>query len=203
MFSKYDFRVIRTLRRRQGLTMEQLAQKSGLTYPTVATIETNKSLPSMKTLDALAGVLHFSASNLLALSERRVVQIRQAHRPKKSKGAKDHFDYNRLKIAHFDQSKLFRVQGQAGEEIKVAQLNEDIHELCYVLTGAVELRIEGDLYPLHRDDALLFDGILDHSYRMLESGEFITVHIAKNVGLIETLLARINGSSEKIKKSVK
>ena len=184
------------------MTMEQLAQKSGLTYPTVAAIETNKSLPSMKSLDALAGVLNFSASKLLALSERRVVQVRQAQQSKKPKHAKSHFDYDRLKIANFDQSKLFRVQGRAGEEIHIAELNEDVHELCYVLSGTVELRIEEDEYQLHADDTILFDGISDHSYRILEDGEFITVHIPKDIGVIETLLARMNGRTEKIKKNV-
>jgi transcriptional regulator with XRE-family HTH domain len=67
--SDYDFRVMRVLRRRLGLTLQGLASRSGLAYPTVESVETNKSLPSLKTLDALAGALQVSASDLIGLAE--------------------------------------------------------------------------------------------------------------------------------------
>ncbi len=64
-----DFNVVRVLRKRTGLTMEQLAAKAGLTYPTVAAIETNKTAPSMQSLTAIAGVLETKASEILAMAE--------------------------------------------------------------------------------------------------------------------------------------
>ncbi len=78
MNSAYDFRIIRVLRRRLNLTLQALAGRSGLTYPTVESVETNKTLPSLKTLDALAGALQISTSALIGLAERRFVQRRKA-----------------------------------------------------------------------------------------------------------------------------
>jgi mannose-6-phosphate isomerase-like protein (cupin superfamily) len=67
-------------------------------------------------------------------------------------------------------------------------LHEDVHEFCYILSGRVELRIEDKTYRLGRDDTILFDGLLDHSYTQIEAGEYITVHLPKDIRVIERLL---------------
>jgi hypothetical protein len=63
-----------------------------------------------------------------------------------------------------------------------------VHEFCYVLSGEVELQIEDDVYRLGSDDTILFDGLLDHVYHQLETGEYITIHIPKDIRVIERLL---------------
>jgi transcriptional regulator with XRE-family HTH domain len=188
MNSKYDFRIIRVLRRRLSLTLQSLAGRAGLTYPTVESIETNKTLPSLKTLDALAGALQISTSDLLGLAERRLVQRRKAgvedrsHLTKKDKGLEN------CRVARYDKGKLIRVTARVGDYVHVMGLHEDVHEFCYVLSGCVELRIEDKPYRLEPDDTILFDGLLDHSYTQIETGEYVTVHIPKDIRILERLL---------------
>ena len=188
MFSTYSFSVIRPLRKRQGLTLEHLAKNAGLTYPTVASVENNKALPSMKTLDAIAGALHLSASSLLALAERRMVQIRKAQVPDSSGHVSSEVGMDKCRVASFDKSKVIRVKAEAGEEVHVMGLHEGCHEMCYVLCGSVALRVLDNVHELRADDAILFDGVLDHGYTMLEAGEFVTIHIPKDVHILESLL---------------
>jgi transcriptional regulator with XRE-family HTH domain len=188
MNSKYDFRIIRVLRRRLSLTLQALAGRAGLTYPTVESIETNKTLPSLKTLDALAGALQISTSNLLGLAERRLVQRRKAslesgnHRLQTDRGLE------KCRVARYDKGKLIRVVAAVGDHVHVMGLHEDIHEFCYVLSGCVELRVEDKTYRLEQDDTILFDGLLDHSYTQIEAGEYVTIHIPKDARIIEKLL---------------
>ncbi len=188
MNSKYDFRIIRVLRRRLSLTLQALAGRAGLTYPTVESIETNKTLPSLKTLDALAGALQISTSNLLGLAERRLVQRRKAslesgnHRLQTDRGLE------KCRVARYDKGKLIRVVAEVGDHVHVMGLHEDIHEFCYVLSGCVELRVEDKTYRLEQDDTILFDGLLDHSYTQIEAGEYVTIHIPKDARIIERLL---------------
>ncbi len=203
MFNEYDFSVIRSLRRSIGWTMEELAEKSGVTYPTVAAVETNKSLPSMKTLDALAGALQFSASSLLSLAERRVVQIRKAEPMSIERTEKEQVGIGNLKVAHFDKGKLIRVKAKAGEKIHVMKLHEQCHELCYVLSGEVCLRVGDNSYNLLSDDTILFDGVIDHDYTMVETGEFVTIHIPKDIRIIEALLDSMESKVAKLVRSEK
>lgn len=186
--SAYDFRVIRVLRRRLSLTLQALAGRSGLTYPTVESVETNKTLPSLKTLDALAGALQVSTSALIGLAERRFVQRRKAKEEPRTQIVKGDKGLEKCRIARYDKGKLIRVLAEAGDHVHVMGLHENVHEFCYVLTGCVELRIEDKTYQLGEDDTILFDGLLDHSYTQIESGEYVTVHIPKDIRDIERLL---------------
>jgi hypothetical protein len=52
----------------------------------------------------------------------------------------------------------------------------------------VELCVEDKTYRLEQDDTILFDGLLDHSYTQIEAGEYVTIHIPKDVRIIEKLL---------------
>ncbi len=188
MNSSYDFRVMRVLRRRLSLTLQALAARSGLTYPTVESVETNKTLPSLKTLDALAGALQVSTSDLLSLAERQLVQRRKAKIEDRDEEHKADRGLEKCRVARYDKGKLIRVTAAAGDHVHVMGLHEDIHELCYVLSGVVELRVEDKNYRLGPDDTILFSGVLDHSYTQVETGEYLTVHIPKDIRILDKLL---------------
>jgi len=186
--SNYDFRMIRVLRRRLNLTLQALAARAGVTYPTVEAVETNKTMPSLKTLDAIAGALQISTRDLIGLAERRLVQRRKAKTEDPSHLTKADKGLENCRVARYDKGKLIRVIAEEGDHVHVMGLHEDVHEFCYVLSGCVELRIEDKTYRLGPDETILFDGLLDHSYTQIEAGEYITVHIPKDVRLIEKLL---------------
>ncbi len=188
MNSHYDFRIIRVLRRRLSLTLQGLAGRAGLTYPTVESVETNKTMPSLKTLDALAGALQISTSDLLGLAERRLVQRRKAQGEERSHATRSDTGLEKCRVARYDKGKLIRVTAMAGDHVHVMGLHEDVHEFCYVLSGCVDLRIEDRTYRLSLDDTILFDGLLDHSYTQIEAGEYVTVHIPKDIRILEKLL---------------
>jgi len=188
MNSAYDFRIIRVLRRRLSLTLQALAGRSGLTYPTVESVETNKNLPSLRTLDALAGALQVSTSDLLGLAEQRLVQRRSAKTEPPTRLTRRDKGLEKCRIARYDKGKLIRVSAEKGDRVHVMGLHENIHEFCYVLSGSVELCIEDKTYHLGPDETIFFDGLLDHSYTQIESGEYLTIHIPKDIRAIERLL---------------
>ena len=187
MNSAYDFKMIRVLRRQLNLTLQALAGRSGLTYPTVEAVETNKTVPSLKTLDALAGALQISTSALIGLAERRLVQKRQAKAEPHSQQVKGDRGLENCLVARYDKGKLIRVTAEAGDQVHVMGLHENVHEFCYVLSGSVELRIEDKTHRLGPDDTILFDGLLDHAYTQIETGEYVTVHVPKDIRVIENL----------------
>jgi len=188
MNSAYDFRIIRVLRRRLNLTLQALASRSGLTYPTVESVETNKTLPSLRTLDALAGALQISTSDLLGLVEQRLVQRRSAEIEQSTRRNRTDKGLENCRVARYDKGKLIRVTAKKGDRVHVMGLHENVHEFCYVLSGSVELNVEDKTYRLGPDETIFFDGLLDHSYTQIETGEYITVHLPKDIRAIEKLL---------------
>jgi transcriptional regulator with XRE-family HTH domain len=142
MNSKYDFRIVRILRRRLGLTLQALAGRAGLTYPTVESIETNKTLPSLKTLDALAGALQISTSDMLGLAERRLVQRRKANIEPRSYSTRADKGLEKCRVARYDKGKLIRVAAETGDYIHVMGLHEDVRIIEKLLEAKPEDAVE-------------------------------------------------------------
>jgi transcriptional regulator with XRE-family HTH domain len=186
MNSEYDFSIIRLIRKRLDLTLKELAKVSGLTYPTVETVEANKAAPSLKTLDALAGALQISTSHLLSMAEKKMVQKRKAitleNLPNKGKGL------YMCKIAAYDGAKMIRLEMEEGHLVNAMGLHANVNEFCYVLSGSIELTIAGTTHILKEDDTMLFNGMLEHQYVATEASEVITVHIPKDINMLESLL---------------
>ncbi len=187
MFEKYDFGIVRLLRQRNGWTIKDLAERSGLTYPTIEAIEINKSFPSLRTLDQIAVAFGLSSSNLLSLCE-KVRVIRQSARFLPSCSDPSQIGIEICRVASYDQAKLIRIQADAGREVRVMKLHEDVYEFCYVLSGTVELTIQDTSYILESDETVFFDGLLEHSYRQIEKGEYFTVHIPKKNMFFQSML---------------
>lgn len=58
--------LVRARRKVQGLTIEQVAFQSELSVATVQRVETDKHVPSIATITAIAGVLDVKISDLIA-----------------------------------------------------------------------------------------------------------------------------------------
>lgn len=181
MNSNYDFRIMRILRKRLSLTLELLAQQSRLTYATVAAVENNKAHPSLKTLDALANALQISTSQLLGLAEQRSILRRKALMLT---------NIACCRLAQFGNAKIIHISAQAGEKIAAMDQHDDVHEICYVTRGVVNLYIGKKVYRLEQHDTLLFNGMLNHYYRQIEKGDVIIIHIPKDATILERLLSQ-------------
>lgn len=185
---KYDFSVIRSLRRRLNLTLHKLAEEAGLTYTTVENIEKNKAFPSLKTLDALAGALQVSASDMLAICEKHIVQKRIAQPIRLDESSRSEIGLKNCLLASYDKAKVIRVYAEKGDKVMSLKLHEDCFEICFCLSGCLELHIEENVYQLRQNETLLFDGMLEHSYTQLENGEYITLHVPKSSNVLKALV---------------
>lgn len=65
-------RVVRQLRKEQGLTQEKLAELSDLDTTYISMIERAARIPTIRTLFALARALHVSASSLISATEEEI-----------------------------------------------------------------------------------------------------------------------------------
>jgi len=190
MSSEYDFSILRTLRRKQNLTLEKLAQVSGLSYPTIASIETNKAFPSLKTIDAIATALKIPAGRLVSLAEHKKVQTRQTESVHAEVLKSSGINLEKISVAHFEDLKIFRATAKSGEVVNSMKLHEncDCHKLCYCLDGSIEIRVKDEVYQLNTNDVILFDGTFEHEYTAISETEYLVIHFPKKTTFIEALL---------------
>jgi len=190
MNSKYDFSILRVLRRKQNLTLEELAQVSGLSYPTIASIETNKAFPSLKTIDAIATALKTPAGKIVSLAEYKTSQKCRTETVHAEVLKNSGINLEKINVANFDGLKIFRATVKNGEVVNSMKLHEDCdcHEICFCLYGSIEIRVKDDIHLLNSDDVIIFDGCLDHEYTAISKAEYLVIHLPKGSIFIETLL---------------
>ena len=190
MGGAYDFRILRALRQQKSLTLENLSKISGLSYPTIALIETNKTFPSLKTLDALATALNTPVSKLISLAECNLVKTGSAEPVHPQILKASNINLERLHLVTFQGLKIFRGTVEEGNTVNSRNLHDDCdcHEMCYCLSGSIKIRIKDDIYQLNSNDVIIFDGCLDHEYTATDKTEYLVIHLPKDVTFMDKLI---------------
>lgn len=165
----FDFSVIRTLRKKQGWTIEELAAKAKLTRLTVAKIETGKGNPTMDTVEALARVFQLAPSELIRMAENKIAELA---------GVSD-FQSPGIhgKLHQFPNFEIYHLRGPAGSRTEFDPgLHENTAEICLLLTGKLLVTVSGQSQELQPGTALRFKAIQEHQIEVLEDAEFLMMH---------------------------
>lgn len=78
---------IRSIRKRKGITIAQLCEATGLSQGFMSQVETNKTSPSIATLDQIAKALNTPLAFLLLKKEERMQTVRKDERKMTSSGS--------------------------------------------------------------------------------------------------------------------
>ena len=99
------------------------------------------------------------------------------------------FSLEKVNAANFGGLKIFRAAVKKGSVVNSMKLHADCncHEVCYCLSGSIEIRVQNETHRLNDDDVILFDGALDHEYTAVSEAEYLTIHLPKATR-VESLL---------------
>ena len=159
---------IRDLRQQKGLSLKQLAERSGVSAAAIHKIERNNMVPTITTLMRLSAALNRSVAWFVSEDEhedRAAVMVRAgARRPVFTSKQGLELEgisgpYGRFFIA----GALAIVEpGATSGTAPMEHLGE---ELVYVLSGSVEIEVAGERFALRRGDALHFRTDRPHRWR--------------------------------------
>lgn len=166
-----DFSIVRDLRKREGLTLEELSRRCGLSVSVLSKLERNQNLVELETLYRLARAFDLSASDLLALAESV-----SAHRKTAERYRSGPFDFEKVAFQGID---CFHATARSGESLSHPEAHGDEFEICWVLRGRVRISLPRETHELSAGEALKFDAILEHTYEILDDAELTIVHLTK------------------------
>lgn len=154
---------LRTIRIRQGRTIQEIANICDLSRSMVSKIETDKVFPSISTLTKLAKSLGTNVSVLIEENgdnEEIVIQANKAEQNtiKTEKG------YSIYPYASgFKQKKMqpFLFMAKKGE-VKEHHVSHEGEEFIYVLEGEMKFQIGDIEYLLRKGDSLYFNALKTH-----------------------------------------
>lgn len=156
---------IRAIRKRKNITIAQICEETGLSQGFMSQVETNKTSPSISTLENIAQALKVPLAYLLLKKEDRMNIVRKDERRITTSGSEN------LKVEHLSSTKNVRMMlvefppGASTGARPHAHEGEEVHVV-----------IKGNIYAEQGEDTAEFGEGDSFSWNAC------TPHLVKNVG---------------------
>lgn len=156
---------IRAIRKRKSITIAQICEATGLSQGFMSQVETNKTSPSISTLENIAQALNVPLAYLLLKKEERMRIVRKDERPITTSGSE------RLKVEHLSSTKNIRMMivefppGATTGDTPHAHEGEEVH-----------IVIKGRVYAEQGEDGAEFGEGDSFSWNAC------TPHVVRNIG---------------------
>jgi transcriptional regulator with XRE-family HTH domain len=177
---------LKRLRTERGLSLERLAQSSGVSRAMLGQVELGQSAPTINVLWKMARALDVPFSALITTSQTsgaKVLRSEAAKRLMSSDGSfqsRALFPFDEPRRVEFYELKL-SAQGVEKAEAHAPGTTENL----VVARGSVEIVVGPDTHQLHTGDAILFEADQPHVYRNAGTTEavlYLVMTYAEQVG---------------------
>ncbi len=166
---------IRELRKKSGLILQDLSDRTGLSKPLLSQIEKGVVSPPVATLLKISRALHVNIGFFFQngeMEEKVVLVRRDESKVIDSRYfGRDESGYYYEALAYKKSKKNmepFLVEFKRKKAEKLSYFSHDGEEFIYLLEGTLEFRTENQQYVLYPGDSLYFESSIPHAYRALE-----------------------------------
>jgi transcriptional regulator with XRE-family HTH domain len=177
---------LRRLRTRRGLSLERLAQISGVSRAMLGQIELGQSAPTINVLWKIARALEVTFSALIsARSQSGALVLRSSE--SKILTSKDR-SFSSRALFPFDEPRrveFYELRLAAGSVEDADAHPPGTTENLVVTAGTIEIDVGGDTHRLEAGDSILFEADTPHAYRNPGRGEsvmYLVMTYAEEIG---------------------
>lgn len=162
---------IKSIRKRKGLTLQDLSEKSGMSATAISAIERNVSSPTVNTLASIGKALGESLSTLLGESEIRYIVTRADHREQIAADVRN-AEFHSLGTGIPGQQFrpmlcLLKPDSSSGNDY----LNHPGDDFLHILQGSLEVEMNGDTLHLAEGDSLYCRANTPYRWKNTGAGE--------------------------------
>ncbi len=158
---------IHALREAMGLSLRDLAERSGVSAPMLSQVERGETSPTLAVAEKIAAGLELTLSQLLRLDEGEHVIVSRAGGRRRFERGGHRFEELTppLPGQRADVSlHILSVGATTGGPDDPPIHEPGSRETAVVLTGVVALTVEGTRHELHAGDSVTFDADLPHHF---------------------------------------
>jgi transcriptional regulator with XRE-family HTH domain len=170
---------IKALRDAMGLSLRDLAERSGVSAPLLSQVERGETSPTLASAAKIAAGLELTLSQLLRLDEGQHVAVSRASGRRRNRRGGHRFEEltpplpgQRADVSLHDLEPGATTGGREDPPMH----EPGSRETAVVLTGTLALALDGSRYELRRGDSVTFDADLPHHFE--NDGEEPTRFIA-------------------------
>lgn len=163
---------IKRIREGYHMQLNDLAKKVGISSSALSQIENAKSSPSIMTLKSIAENLHTTVGELIgeneALTKNPLVRFDEKHFVEKNaSGASFYLLSNHGNSKQMD---AFLIEFQENANSQDIMKTHPGQEFCFVLSGELQITLEGKKYTLKANDSFYFNSSRSHSVQNIAKG---------------------------------
>ena len=157
---------VRGLRRERGLTLEELAERSGVSRAMISKVERGEKNPTLVVATKLAKGLEINLSRLLKIEERREVVVVPRDRRMVTRDPKTGFERQLLSPAFGGRGAEFvrNVIPEGSTSGEFPPHRKGVEEYVAVEKGRLKAMLGGEEYLLEEGDALYFEADVSHQF---------------------------------------
>jgi len=167
----YDFSVVRQLRKRDGLTIDDLSKRTGISPAVISKLERNQSSAELATLFSISRAFGMNTTDILQLSESRT-----GHRKQETSHKSGSFTFREISYSNI---RALIGEASAGGKVSNPEIHHDDYEVCWVLEGNVRVILPHEKHDLKAGQCVQFDAILEHTYEVVEDCRVLILHLKK------------------------
>lgn len=164
---------VRDLRRRRGLTLEALAETSGVSRAMISKLERGEKNPTLVVAARLAEGLNVTLSQLAGMEDRREVIVVPRDRRMTMRDPETGFE-RQLLSPTFAGSGVEFIRNVIPEDETSGEFpphRKGVEEYIVVERGRLRAVLDGDEYALEEGDAVYFEADVPHRFDNLGDGE--------------------------------
>lgn len=167
---------VRALREAEGLSLRDLAERSGVSAPMLSQVERGETSPTLQVAARIAGGLDLRLSQLLRLDESGAVSVVRAGARRKGGSPRSGHTFEVLTPPLPGQRAELSCHRLAAGASTGGSGDPPMHEpgsreIALVEQGAVALVIDGERHDLRAGDTVTFDADLPHHFENPGPGE--------------------------------
>ncbi len=161
---------IKSVRESKNVSVEEAAERAGLTVEQIKTIEDTNLMPSLTPLMKIARALGVRLGTFLddqenfgpvvCRKDRQEESIRFSNNTSKETKNMDYFTLSGSKVDRHMEPFIIEVSPAGNEQFTLS--SHEGEEFIYVLNGTIEINYGHDTYLLHTGDSMYYDSIVDH-----------------------------------------
>jgi transcriptional regulator with XRE-family HTH domain len=178
---------VKALREAAGLSLRDLAERSGVSAPMLSQVERGETSPTLTLAARIAAGLELRLSQLLRLDEGDAVTIVRPSQRRRGGNARRGHRFETLTADAPGQRALLALHTLAPGGATGAADDPPMHEpgsreTALVERGAATLICDGQRYDLHEGDCVTFDADLPHHFKNNSDGD-VTLLAVLSAGL--------------------
>ena len=177
---------LRRLRTRRGLSLERLAQISGVSRAMLGQIELGQSAPTINVLWKIARALEVTFSALISARTQSGALVLRSQ-DSKILTSKDR-SFSSRALFPFDEPRrveFYELRLDAGAVEEADAHPPGTSENLVVTAGTIEIDVGGDTHRLETGDSILFEADTPHAYRnagKVEAVMYLVMTYAEEIG---------------------